>query len=80
MKKKWQKNSWRDLSISQQPTYSDKGLLKLVEDKIEKLPPLVFAGEVRSLKEKLKKVALGEASYFRVETAQRAFLTLVQIT
>jgi len=61
MKKKWQKNSWRELSISQQPIYSDKGLLKLVEDKIEKLPPLVFAGEVRSLKEKLKKVALGEA-------------------
>ena len=61
MKKKWQKNSWRKLSISQQPIYSDKDLLKLVEDKIEKLPPLVFAGEVRSLKEKLKKVALGEA-------------------
>ena len=61
MKKKWQKNSWRELSISQQPVYSDKDLLKLVEDKIEKLPPLVFAGEVRSLKEKLKKVALGEA-------------------
>ena len=61
MKKKWQKNSWRKLSISQQPVYSDKDLLKLVEDKIEKLPPLVFAGEVRSLKEKLKKVALGEA-------------------
>ena len=61
MKKKWQKNSWRELKISQQPIYSDKGLLKLIEDKIEKLPPLVFAGEVRSLKEKLKKVALGEA-------------------
>jgi 3-deoxy-7-phosphoheptulonate synthase len=61
MKKKWQKNSWRELSISQQPVYSDKDLLKLVENKIEKLPPLVFAGEVRSLKEKLKKVALGEA-------------------
>ena len=56
MKKKWQKSSWRDLSISQQPIYSDKDLLKLVEGKIEKLPPLVFAGEVRSLKEKLKKV------------------------
>jgi 3-deoxy-7-phosphoheptulonate synthase len=61
MKKKWQKNSWRELSISQQPIYSDKGLLKLVEEKIEKLPPLVFAGEVRSLKDKLKKVASGEA-------------------
>ncbi len=61
MKKKWKKNSWRDFNISQQPTYADKKKLKLVEEKIEKLPPLVFAGEVRSLKEKLKKVALGEA-------------------
>ena len=61
MKKKWNKSSWRDFNIRQQPKYSDKKLLKVVEEKIQKLPPLVFAGEVRSLKEKLKKVALGEA-------------------
>ena len=29
MKKKWKKNSWRELSISQQPIYADKVLLQM---------------------------------------------------
>ncbi len=61
MKKNWSKNSWRNYNISQQPYYDDINGLKNIESKIGKLPPLIFAGEVRSLKEKLKKVALGEA-------------------
>ena len=61
MKKKWSKNTWRDYTIKQQPLYEDSANLKLVEKKINKLPPLIFAGEVRSLKDKLKKVAMGEA-------------------
>ncbi|MAH88942.1 MAG: 3-deoxy-7-phosphoheptulonate synthase class II [Pelagibacterales bacterium] len=61
MEKKWSKNTWRDYRIRQQPFYEDSVNLKIVESKINKLPPLIFAGEVRSLKEKLKKVAMGEA-------------------
>ena len=61
MEKKWSKNTWRDYVIRQQPIYEDSADLKVVENKINKLPPLIFAGEVRSLKEKLKKVAMGEA-------------------
>ncbi len=61
MDKNWNKDTWRKLNIRQQPIYEDQSSLKTVEEKIERLPPLVFAGEVRSLKEKLKKVALGEA-------------------
>ena len=57
----WKKESWRKLNIRQQPMYEDLKSLKEIEDKIEKLPPLVFAGEVRSLKEKLEKVAKGQA-------------------
>ena len=57
----WNKESWRKLNIRQQPMYEDLKSLKEIEDKIEKLPPLVFAGEVRSLKEKLAKVAKGKA-------------------
>ncbi len=57
----WNKESWRKLNIRQQPMYEDLKSLKEIEDKIEKLPPLVFAGEVRSLKEKLAKVAKGQA-------------------
>ena len=61
MEKKWSKNTWRKYTIRQQPFYEDSANLKVVENKINKLPPLIFAGEVRSLKEKLKKVAKGEA-------------------
>ena len=61
MKKEWNKNSWRKFNIKQQPSYNNSNTLKLVEEKINKLPPLIFAGEVRSLKNKLEKVSLGEA-------------------
>ena len=54
MKRKWNKETWRNFKIRQQPIYSDKNTLIQVEGKIEKLPPIVFAGEVRQLKNKLK--------------------------
>ena len=61
MIKEWNKNSWRKLPIKQQPKYANPSLVLDVEKKLEKLPPLVFAGEVRLLKNKLKKVAEGKA-------------------
>ena len=79
MKKEWNKNSWRNFNIKQQPSYNNSNTLKLVEDKINKLPPLIFAGEVRSLKNKLEKVSLGKLFYSKVETVLKVFLTLVQI-
>ena len=57
----WKKNSWRNYPISQQPIYDDKNLVKKIEEEIEKLPPLVFADEVRKLKKKLANVAAGKA-------------------
>ena len=55
MNKNWSKNSWRKCNIRQQPIYDDAKEVVEVEEKIKKLPPLVFAGEVRSLKKKLQK-------------------------
>ncbi len=57
----WNKSSWRDRPIKQQPAYKDKDLLKQVEESLSKYPPLVFAGEVRSLKKDLARAANGEA-------------------
>jgi len=57
----WTKKSWRDKPILQQPTYNDKELLKNVEEKLRKYPPLVFAEEVRSLKKRLADVTEGKA-------------------
>lgn len=53
----WTKNSWKNYPIKQQPTYLDENELKRTLQKLEKLPPLVFAGEVRNLKSKLALVA-----------------------
>lgn len=56
---KWNKDSWRDYNILQQPIYPDIAKLRACEDKLSKLPPLVFAGEVRNLQAELAKVSQG---------------------
>ncbi len=61
MKTSWSPNSWRSKPAKHMPTYKDENLLQESLDKIKKFPPLVFAGEARSLKSKLAKVAKGEA-------------------
>ena len=57
----WTKSSWRDFPIKQNPTYRDKTTLKEVENKLSKLPPLVFAGEARKLKDALAQASNGRA-------------------
>ncbi len=57
----WNLDSWRNKPILQQPVYKDQELLKEVEDKLSKYPPLVFAEEVRSLKKRFAAVTEGKA-------------------
>jgi len=61
MKTPWSPNSWRSKPAKHMPIYKDEDSLKECLDKIKKFPPLVFAGEARSLKSKLAKVSTGEA-------------------
>ncbi len=58
---KWQPNSWREFPIKQVPEYPNATMLKDVEQMLEKRPPLVFAGEVQDLRQKLGQVADGKA-------------------
>jgi len=58
---KWSRESWRKFNIKQQPTYQNINQLKNAEAELNKFPPLVFAGEVRKLKDELAKVGRGEA-------------------
>ena len=58
---KWSRQSWREFNIKQQPTYPDTKQLNNVEKELNNFPPLVFAGEVRQLKDELAKVSRGEA-------------------
>ncbi|MDH5721872.1 MAG: 3-deoxy-7-phosphoheptulonate synthase class II [Alphaproteobacteria bacterium] len=60
MTHKWTPKSWRDKPALQLPDYKDEAALKAAEDEIAKFPPLVFAGEARSLQKSLGKVAKGE--------------------
>ena len=59
--KKWNLNSWKNYPAKHLPVYQNKEELDLVLDKIKKYPPLVFAGESRSLKSSLAKVVKGES-------------------
>ena len=59
MAQPWSPNSWRNVPILQVPTYEDKALLENVETDLRREPPLVFAGEVRSLKDRLAAASRG---------------------
>ncbi|MBJ3762939.1 3-deoxy-7-phosphoheptulonate synthase class II [Maribius pontilimi] len=57
----WQKSSWRTRERIQMPDYTDAAALQAVEARLAKFPPLVFAGEARTLREELAAVSRGEA-------------------
>lgn len=57
----WSPSSWREKPILQQPTYPNQLELKTVLEELRNFPPLVFAGEARSLKSQLAEVANGKA-------------------
>ena len=62
---KWSKNSWKNYEAKQMPSYSDESKLNNVLDNLSSLPPLIFAGETRSLKSQIYQVQKGEAFYLQ---------------
>ncbi|GAB2513976.1 3-deoxy-D-arabinoheptulosonate-7-phosphate synthase [Paramicrobacterium agarici] len=52
---------WRELPIKQQPEWPDQDAVAEVSREIETLPPLVFAGEVDLLRDRIAHAARGEA-------------------
>ncbi len=61
MAESWTPQSWRALPIRQQPHYSDAAARAAAEVRLQKSPPLVFAGEARRLRDRLAEVAEGKA-------------------
>ncbi len=57
----WTPESWRGKPIIQVPTYPDQAKVDEVENTLSTMPPLVFAGEARSLKKAMAKVTEGNA-------------------
>jgi 3-deoxy-7-phosphoheptulonate synthase len=59
--KNWTPESWRSRPIVQMPDYPDIESLQRVETRLRGYPPLVFAGEARSLKRSLAEASEGKA-------------------
>ncbi|WP_299814674.1 class II 3-deoxy-7-phosphoheptulonate synthase [uncultured Roseibium sp.] len=59
MSQKWSPESWRSKPILQVPEYPDQAAVADVEQRLATYPPLVFAGEARSLKNQLANIAKG---------------------
>ncbi len=89
--KLWTPDSWRNKSASQLPVYPDANRLADTEKRLASFPPLVFAGEARTLKDRLAKVSRGEAfllhggdcaesfADFRANTIRDNFRILLQM-
>lgn len=54
-------DAWRSLPIKQQPQWPDADRVADVSRQISSLPPLVFAGEVDNLRDRLARAASGQA-------------------
>ena len=60
MKKEWTLESWKKYEAAQQPDWEKTEIYPIVINKIKNYPPLVFAGEVRVLREQLSSAAQGK--------------------
>jgi len=69
----WSPSSWRSRDVVQQPDWADVGALDDVVKRLGSMPPLVFAGEARSLTSDLGKVANGEAFLLQAGDCAESF-------
>jgi len=60
MTKLWNKSGWRERPQIQMPDYPNQDKLNSVTRHLSQCPPLVFGGEVRSLREQLAEVCEGK--------------------
>ncbi|MBY4892293.1 3-deoxy-7-phosphoheptulonate synthase [Jannaschia sp. EhC01] len=56
----WTKSDWRAKPRVQMPDYLDADALEAVEAQLRQYPPLVFAGEARTLRDELAAVSRGD--------------------
>ncbi len=62
MTQNWTPQTWRERPAKHIPDdYPDPSALQAVETELSAYPPLVFAGEIRTLRERLADVAEGKA-------------------
>ena len=69
----WTAQSWQERAVKQQPSWPDLGALDSSLKQISTLPPLVFAGEARSLQAELAQVAAGNAFLLQAGDCAESF-------
>ena len=69
----WSPTSWHEHAAGQQPKWPDVGALERSLKQISSMPPLVFAGEARSLQAELGRVAAGNAFLLQAGDCAESF-------
>ena len=73
MAKAWTPTSWQAFPVNQQPQWPDQGELDRALKQIASYPPLVFAGEARSLQASLAQVCAGNAFLLQAGDCAESF-------
>ena len=73
MPRNWTKTSWQSHEAAQQPQWPDTAALDQALKQIESYPPLVFAGEARTLLASLGQVANGNAFLLQAGDCAESF-------
>ena len=73
MDRAWTPSRWRDHPAEQQPDWPDPHALEQTLKTLSGLPPLVFAGEARSLQRALAEVAAGNAFLLQAGDCAESF-------
>src|SRR5579875_800470 len=66
-------SSWRERPAAQQPDWPDAGALERALKTLSTLPPLVFAGEARALRQALGRVATGHSFLLQAGDCAESF-------
>jgi len=69
----WSPSSWRGLPALHQPVWPDEEQLAAALVELRRLPPLVFAGEARRLRESLAEVSAGRAFLLQAGDCAESF-------
>ena len=69
----WTPSSWRERTALQQPEWPDSGAYDAAIKKLSMVPPLVFAGEARTLLASLGRVAEGKAFLLQAGDCAESF-------
>ena len=73
MAKSWTPTSWQGFPAQQQPDWPNPAALEAALQQIASYPPLVFAGEARSLQSALGQVAAGNAFLLQAGDCAESF-------